>query len=385
MESLINTHTRNIEISGIRQFFNRVQAYPNAVQLTLGQPDFPTPTHIKEAAKEAVDNNKTTYTPNAGLPELRRYAVEFVKNKYGLDYNHENEVIVTIGASQGIDITMRTILEPGDEVLIPAPVYPAYENIIRLCGAIPVFIDTTKSDFIVTVAQLKAHLTEKTKAIMLPYPSNPTGAVLSEDDLTSLSEFLSKQNVFTITDEIYSELNYAGTHKSIGTYAGMREKTIVINGLSKSHSMTGWRIGLVFAPVEITQHLLKIHQYNVSCASSISQYAALEALKNGQDDAIPMKEEYKKRRDFVLSRLKEIGIPTVRPNGAFYILPSIKESGLSSFDFAVRLLEEQELAVVPGDAFSPLGEGYIRLSYAYHMGELQEALQRLERFWRGIV
>ncbi|RKL67503.1 aromatic amino acid aminotransferase [Salipaludibacillus neizhouensis] len=385
MESLINSYTKNIELSGIRQFFNRVQAYPDAVQLTLGQPDFPTPTHIKEAAKLAVDNNMTTYTPNAGLLELRSCAVDFVKNKYELDYNPENEVIVTVGASQGIDITMRTILEPGDEVLIPAPVYPAYENIIRLCGAIPVFIDTTESDFIVTVSQLKAQLTEKTKAVMLPYPSNPTGAVLTEEDLTSLAKFLSTQEIFTITDEIYSELNYTTRHQSIATYPGMRAKTIVINGLSKSHSMTGWRIGFVFAPKEITQHLLKVHQYNVSCASSISQYAALEALKNGKDDAISMKEVYKKRRDFVLARLKEIGIPTVIPNGAFYVLPSIRESGLSSFDFSVKLLEEQELAVVPGDAFSPIGEGYIRLSYAYHMDELKEALQRLERFWKGIV
>ncbi|MGJ9381952.1 aminotransferase A [Salipaludibacillus sp. CF4.18] len=385
MESLINSYTKNIELSGIRQFFNRVQAYPDAVQLTLGQPDFPTPTHIKEAAKLAVDNNMTTYTPNAGLLELRSCAVDFVKNKYELDYNPENEVIVTVGASQGIDITMRTILDPGDEVLIPAPVYPAYENIIRLCGAIPVFIDTTESDFIVTVSQLKAQLTEKTKAVMLPYPSNPTGAVLTEEDLTSLAKFLSAQEIFTITDEIYSELNYTARHQSIATYPGMRAKTIVINGLSKSHSMTGWRIGFVFAPKEITQHLLKVHQYNVSCASSISQYAALEALKNGQDDAISMKEVYKKRRDFVLARLKEIGIPTVIPNGAFYVLPSIRESGLSSFDFSVKLLEEQELAVVPGDAFSPIGEGYIRLSYAYHMDELKEALQRLERFWKGIV
>lgn len=385
MESLINSHVKEIEISGIRQFFNRVQDYPEAVQLTLGQPDFPTPSHIKDAAKRAIDSNKTTYTPNAGLPELRQHATNFVKNKYHLQYDPKDEVIVTVGASQAIDITMRAILNPGDEVIIPAPVYPAYENIIRLCGAVPVFIDTTNTDFILTVDQLKASITDKTKAVMLPYPSNPTGAVLSTQDLNSLAGFLAKQNIFTVTDEIYSELNYESTHQSIATYAGMREKTIVINGLSKSHSMTGWRIGFIFAPRELVKHLLKIHQYNVSCASSISQYAALEAVKNGTDDAVYMRDEYKKRRNFVLSRLEEIGIPTVKPNGAFYILPSIKKSGYSSYEFAVKLLDKEELAVVPGDAFSSYGEGYIRISYAYHMDELSEALKRLEHFWNKLV
>ncbi|UTR14716.1 aminotransferase A [Salipaludibacillus sp. LMS25] len=385
MEKKLNNHVKEIQLSGIRQFFNRVQDFPDAVQLTLGQPDFPTPEHVKRAAKKAIDTNKTTYTPNAGLLELRKYACDYVSKKYSLQYDAETEIIVTNGASQGIDVTMRTILEPGDQVLIPAPVYPAYEPIIRLCRAEPVFIDTTNSDFKLTVTQLKAHMSPQVKAIILPYPSNPTGAVLSEKELVSLAEYLQEKDVFIVADEIYSELIYNKTHQSIATMSGMRDKTIVINGLSKSHSMTGWRIGFVFAPATITQHLIKVHQYNVSCASSISQYAAIEAVKNGANDSEFMRKQYKERLNFVIERLRSIGMPVVIPEGAFYVFPSIKASGLSSFDFAVRLLEEEQLAVVPGDAFSPLGEGYIRLSYAYALNELEEALLRLEKFWNKVT
>lgn len=385
MERRMNTQVRSIEISGIRQFFNRVQAFPEAVQLTLGQPDFETPLHVKEAAKEAIDRNMTRYTPNAGLPELRKYACEFVNKKYNLIYDPDNELIVTNGASQGIDITMRAILEPGDEVLIPAPAYPAYVPIIRMCGAEPVLIDTTATNFKLTAGQIRERMTERTKAVMIPYPSNPTGAVLSKEELQSLAEFLRTTDLFAVADEIYSELNYSESHTSISSFPGMREQTIVINGLSKSHAMTGWRIGFVFAPANITRHILKVHQYNVSCASSISQYAALAAVKHGLADPAAMKQDYKKRRDYIVRRLNEIGIPAVMPEGAFYVFPAIFRSGLSSFDFAIRLLEEEKLAVVPGDAFSYAGEGYVRLSYAYSMEELKEALRRLESFWKKII
>jgi len=381
----MNAMVKDIQLSGIRQFFNRVQAYPGAVQLTLGQPDFDTPDHIKQAAKQAIDDNQTRYTANAGLVELRKYASEFVNNKYHLQYDPLDEVIVTVGASQAIDVTMRAILEPGDEVLIPAPVYPAYEPIIRLCGGKPVFIDTKETEFIVTVEQIKSQQTSNTKALILPYPSNPTGAVLSEEQRSDLATYLKNEEIFIVADEIYSELTYAQRHQSIATLPGMRERTIVINGLSKSHSMTGWRIGFIFAPKEICKHLIKVHQYNVSCASSVSQYAALEAMKNGQEDAIHMKEQYEKRRNFMMRRLKEIGLPTIMPEGAFYAFPSIEKSGLSSFEFAMKLLEEEELAVVPGDAFSYLGEGYVRLSYAYRIEELEEALFRLEKFWKRMT
>jgi len=381
----MNAMVKDIQLSGIRQFFNRVQAYPGAVQLTLGQPDFDTPDHIKQAAKQAIDDNQTRYTANAGLVELRKYASEFVNNKYHLQYDPLDEVIVTVGASQAIDVTMRAILEPGDEVLIPAPVYPAYEPIIRLCGGKPVFIDTRETEFIVTVEQIKRQQTSNTKALILPYPSNPTGAVLSEEQRSDLATYLKNEEIFIVADEIYSELTYAQRHQSIATLPGMRERTIVINGLSKSHSMTGWRIGFIFAPKEICKHLIKVHQYNVSCASSVSQYAALEAMKNGQEDAIHMKEQYEKRRNFMMRRLNEIGLPTIMPEGAFYAFPSIEKSGLSSFEFAMKLLEEEELAVVPGDAFSYLGEGYVRLSYAYRIEELEEALFRLEKFWKRMT
>ncbi|MBU9720069.1 MULTISPECIES: aminotransferase A [Bacillaceae] len=385
MENLINSNVKNIEISGIRQFFNRVAQFPDAVQLTLGQPDFFTPNHIKEAAKTAIDNNKTTYTKNAGTPELLEAASEFLQQKYGLRYKPETEIITTVGASQAIDVTMRTILEPQTEVILPGPVYPAYAPIITLCGAKPVYIDTRETDFVITVDQLREAMTERTRAVILPYPSNPTGAVLTVARGQELAEYLKEQDVFIISDEIYSELNYDNEHVSIAQFDGMKEKTIVINGLSKSHSMTGWRVGFAFGPEYIMKHMIKVHQYNVSCTSSVSQEAALAALTNGLGDPDEMKDEYMLRRDYMLERLEKMGIPTRRPSGAFYVFPDISATGLSSFDFAIRLLEEEKLAVVPGDAFSYLGEGYIRLSYAYDMNALKEALDRLERFWKKIA
>ncbi|WP_026689592.1 aminotransferase A [Alteribacter aurantiacus] len=381
MEHKLNTRVKNIQISGIRQFFNRVAAFPDAVQLTLGQPDFSTPEHIKEAAKTAIDHNYTRYTKNQGDDELVEAAAAFVKKKYELNYNPKDEVITTVGASEAIDITMRTILEEGDEVILPGPVYPAYEPIIRLCGAVPVYVDTTDSGFKITPDKLKQALSEKTKAVMLPYPSNPTGVTLTREELDKLGIVLKEKEIFIIADEIYSELNFEGKHYSIANVHGMKEKTIVINGVSKSHSMTGWRIGFVFGPKPIVKHILKVHQYNVSCPSSISQKAATQALTVGMNDATPMKNEYMKRRDYMYKRLKEIGLDVEYPKGAFYIFPSIKKSGMSSFEFAINLLEENQLAVVPGNAFSDYGEGYIRLSYAYSMDNLEEALNRLELFW----
>ncbi|WP_088035591.1 aminotransferase A [Evansella clarkii] len=384
MEHLINSKVRNIEISGIRQFFNRVAKVPDAVQLTLGQPDFHTPHHIKEAAKLAIDENRTGYTKNAGEEELLKAAAHFMESKYNLSYDWNSEIITTAGASQAIDIAMRTILEEGSEVIIPAPVYPAYAPIVSLCGGTPVFVDTTESDFVITSEQIEANLTAKTKAVILPYPSNPTGAVLTYSQAEKLASFLAGKELFVISDEIYSELNYGQEHISIASFPHMKEKAIVINGVSKSHSMTGWRIGFALAPAYIVKHMLKVHQYNITCASSVSQRAALEALKNGAEDPLYMKQEYRKRRDFVISRLKDMGMKVNEPSGAFYVFPSVSESGLSSFEFAVRLLEEEKLAVVPGNAFSSYGEGYIRLSYAYRMEELEEALNRLEQFWKKV-
>lgn len=379
MEHLINERVKSIEISGIRKFYNLVSQYKDVLSLTIGQPDFQTPEHIKDAAKEALYENKTTYTHNAGLIELRKAASEFVKIKYNLCYN-EDEIIVTNGASEAIDTSLRTILDNGCEVILPCPVYPGYEPIIKLCGAVPIYVDVRDSSFKLTAEKIKEKLTSKTRCIILPYPSNPTGAVLSKDELLKIAQVIEDKDIFILSDEIYSELVYDMPHSSIASIESVRDKTIVINGLSKSHSMTGFRVGFIFAPSYITKHALKVHQYNCTCACTISQYAALEALTKGIDDSIFMKREYKKRRDYVYERLLKMGFNVNKPDGAFYIFPSIKKFNIKSFDFAIKLLESKRVAVVPGDAFSSYGEGYIRISYAYSMDTLKEALDRIEDF-----
>ncbi|OXS63446.1 aminotransferase [Bacillus sp. V-88] len=380
MEQHINPRVRDIQISGIRRFFNMVSDIDDMISLTIGQPDFPTPQHIKNAGKAAIDGGFTSYTHNAGYIELREAAASFVKEKYDIEYDPATEVIVTNGASQGIDVILRTILCQDDDCLLPGPVYPGYEPIIKLCGANPVHIDITQNEFKLDAALIKDSLTPSTKCIILPYPSNPTGVSLSKEELKEIAELLKSRDIFVLADEIYSELTFDGSHHSIAEY--LREQTIIVNGLSKSHSMTGWRIGLIFAPEAISRHLLKVHQYNVSCASSISQKAAYEALTAGKDDALDMKVEYKKRRDYVYDRLVDMGFEgIVKPHGAFYFFVKIPDNVLlSSFDFSLALAQEKKVAVVPGDAFSPLGEGYFRLSYACSMEQLAEGLDRLQSF-----
>ncbi|WP_028399471.1 aminotransferase A [Ectobacillus panaciterrae] len=380
MKYLLNPRVKNIQISGIRQFFNMIQKYENLVALTIGQPDFPTPSLVKEAGKRAITDNITSYTHNAGMPELRQAACQFVKERYGQVYDPLEETIVTTGASEAIDIAFRTILEEGSEVILPAPVYPGYEPIIRLCGATPVFIDVRETGFRLTAEALAAAITEKTRCVVLPYPSNPTGVTLNKEELQKIANVLEEKDIFVLSDEIYSELVYEGAHTSIAQIASMRNKTIVINGLSKSHSMTGWRIGFLFAPAYITKEMLKVHQYNVTCASSISQYAAIEALTAAKDAPRMMRHQYKKRRDYVYHRLTSMGLQVEKPSGAFYLFPYIGTFEQSSFDFSLRLVKEAGLAVVPGSAFSDYGEGYIRLSYAYSMELLMEGCDRLEQF-----
>jgi aminotransferase len=380
MEHLINPAVKNIQISGIRRFFNMVQEYDNVISLTIGQPDFPTPEHVKQAGIKGIQANFTTYTHNAGYLELREAASQFVKTKYQLKYDPADEIITTIGASQAIDCAFRTILDKNTEVILPGPVYPGYEPIIHLCGATPVHVDTRQNGFKLTADLIRPYLSDRTRCIVLPYPSNPTGVTLSKQELEEIADLVRDRDLFILSDEIYSELIYDGSHLSIATLPGMREKTIVINGLSKSHSMTGWRIGFLFAPAVITQHLLKVHQYNVSCASTISQKAAFEALMSGQDDAISMREIYRERKEYVYERLSKMGIETVKPTGAFYFFPSIEKFGMSSYDFSVQLVKKAGVAVVPGDAFSRFGEGYVRLSYAYSMEILKEALNRMENY-----
>ncbi|MEF3305561.1 aminotransferase A [Paenibacillus sp. GYB003] len=380
MEHLVNSAVQHIQISGIRKISNLVATYKDAITLTIGQPDFPTPAHIVEAGKRALDERKTVYTANSGLIELRRAAADFVSRKYGLSYDPEQEIIVTAGASQALDITLRTILAPGTEVILPGPIYPGYEPIVRMCGATPVYVDTRETGFRLTAELLAPKLTDRTRAVVLCYPSNPTGRVVEERQLKEIAELLRGRPIFAVSDEIYSELLYDAPHRSIAAQPGMKDQTIVINGLSKSHSMTGWRIGFVFAPETIAKHIVKVHQYNVTCASSVSQYAAIEALTAGFDDAEPMKREYKARRDYVYDKLQRIGLEADKPEGAFYLFPSIKRFGLSSLDFTMRLLEQERVAVVPGDAFSEYGEGYVRISYAYSMDVLEKAMNKLESF-----
>ncbi|MCA0969471.1 aminotransferase A [Halobacillus litoralis] len=380
MHSRINKKLSDIEISGIRKFFNMVSNYEDVVSLTIGQPDFPTPDRIKQAGVNAINQNYTSYTHNAGILQLRQAVCDFVQDSYGLSYDPREEVIVTVGASQAIDISLRTILEPGDEVILPAPVYPGYEPLIHLSGGCPVHVDISNHAFKLTADLIEESITPNTKAIILPYPSNPTGVSLTEEELKDIAELVKKHEIFVIADEIYSELVYDRNHVSLAQFTDIRDQMIVINGVSKSHSMTGWRIGYTLAPAWLTKHLLKVHQYNVSCATSISQHAALEALTNCRDSTHQMKEEYKKRKDYVLRRLSQMGLSYVHPDGAFYVFVSFPSNGRSTFDEAVTLVKEAGIALVPGSAFSTYGEGYVRLSYAYHMETLRKGLDRLEKY-----
>ena len=379
LEHLINQRVKNIEISGIRKFSNMVAGSDDLISLTIGQPDFPTPEHVKKAGILAIEENFTSYTHNAGTLELRKAASGFVKSKYGLNYKPETEVIVTVGASEAIDIAFRTILTEGTEVILPGPIYPGYEPIIRMCGAIPIHVDIRENQFRFTLEMIKPYINDKTRCIVLPYPSNPTGVSLTESELEEIASFLRDREIFILADEIYSELTFDKNHKSIASF--LKEKTIVINGLSKSHSMTGWRIGLLFAPENITKHILKVHQYNVSCANSIAQKAAYEALTTGIDDAFLMKKEYEGRRDYVYNRLTSMDLEVIKPDGAFYFFIKIPQKiKLNSFDFALDLVHQAKVAVVPGSAFSEFGEGYFRLSFACSQEMLEAGLNRIEQY-----
>ena len=382
MEHLINERVKSIEISGIRKFSNMVAGTKDIISLTIGQPDFPTPLHVKEAGKKSIDENFTAYTHNAGDIRLRNAASQFMKEKYNLSYQPESEIIVTVGASEAIDIAFRTILDEGSEVILPGPVYPGYEPIIKLCGAKPIYVDIRVHKFRFTAEVIAPYITEHTRCIVLPYPSNPTGVSLREDELRAIADLLIEKDIFILADEIYSELVYDQPHVSIASY--LRDQTIVINGLSKSHAMTGWRIGLLFAPENINKHILKVHQYNVTCATSIAQMAALEALTIGINDALPMKEAYLERRNYVYDRLNKMGLDVQIPDGAFYFFVKIPFNDISSFDFCLSMVKEEKVAVVPGSAFSSYGEGYFRLSFACSMETLEEGLNRIETYLKKV-
>ncbi|MDQ0428985.1 aminotransferase [Planomicrobium stackebrandtii] len=385
MSISINSRIESIEISGIRQFANQLIDFPDAINLTIGQPDFPTPEAVKLAAIEAIKNNQTSYTHNAGLLELRAEIASFFRDSYGLDYNSKTEIIVTNGASEGLDSLFRAILEEGDEVILPAPAYPGYEPIINLCGGKVVYLDTSDTGFQPDPQRLESLITDRTKAVLMNFPSNPTGVTMESAQLEQVAAVLEKHEVFIITDEIYSENSYGEKHSTFARFEKLRDRTFLVHGLSKSHSMTGWRIGFVLGPEMYMKHVLKVHQYNAICASVPGQFAALEAMKNQRHIPAEMNKEYVQRRDFVYSRLTAMGIDVVLPKGAFYIFPSIEKFGMTSYEFAVRLLKEGGVAAVPGSAFTVYGEGFVRISYAYSMPVLEEGMDRLEKFVHSLT
>ena len=380
-----NKQLDKIQVSLIRQFDQAISEIPGVLRLTLGEPDFTTPDHVKEAAKRAIDQNQSYYTGMSGLLTLRQAASDFVKEKYQLDYNPENEILVTIGATEALSATLTAILEEGDKVLLPAPAYPGYEPIVNLVGAEIVEIDTTENGFVLTPEMLEKAILEqgdKLKAVILNYPANPTGITYSREQLEALAAVLRKYEIFVVCDEVYSELTYTGgNHVSLGTM--LRDQAIIINGLSKSHAMTGWRLGFIFAPANFTAQLIKSHQYLVTAANTMAQHAAVEALTAGKNDAEPMKKEYIQRRDYIIEKMTDLGFEIIKPDGAFYIFAKIPAGyNQDSFAFLKDFAHKKAVAFIPGAAFGQYGEGYVRLSYAASMETIREAMKRLEEYMR---
>lgn len=380
-----NKQLDKIQVSLIRQFDQAISEIPGVLRLTLGEPDFTTPDHVKEAAKRAIDQDQSYYTGMSGLLILRQAASDFVKDKYQLDYNPENEILVTIGATEALSATLTAILEEGDKVLLPAPAYPGYEPIVNLVGAEIVEIDTTENGFVLTPEMLEKAILEqgdKLKAVILNYPANPTGITYSREQLEALAAVLRKYEIFVVCDEVYSELTYTGeNHVSLGTM--LRDQAIIINGLSKSHAMTGWRLGFIFAPANFTAQLIKSHQYLVTAANTMAQHAAVEALTAGKNDAEPMKKEYIQRRDYIIDKMTDLGFEIIKPDGAFYIFAKIPAGdNQDSFAFLKDFAQKKAVAFIPGAAFGQYGEGYVRLSYAASMGTIREAMKRLEEYMR---
>lgn len=370
-----------IQPSGIRKFFDIVSEMKDAISLGVGEPDFDTPWRIRDEGIYSLEKGKTFYTSNAGLKELKIEISNFLKRKYDLIYDYDKEILVTVGGSEAIDIAMRAMLDPGDEVLIPQPSYVSYVPCTQLAGGVPVIIELKEeNEFRLTKEELEAAITPKSKILVLPFPNNPTGAIMEKKDLEAIAEVIIEHDLFVLTDEIYSELTYLDKHVSIASLPGMKERTVYINGFSKSHAMTGWRLGYACGPEIIIQQMLKIHQFAIMCAPTTSQYAAVEALKHGDEAVAHMREEYNGRRRYLVHRFKEMGLKCFEPYGAFYIFPCIKEFGMTSEEFATKLLEEEKVAVVPGTAFGDCGEGFLRISYAYSLENLKIALERLERF-----
>lgn len=381
MRNPLSDKVLDIKPSGIRKFFDIVSEMKDAISLGVGEPDFETPWHIREEGIYSLEKGRTVYTSNSGLLELRKEIVNYLNRKVHVNYDPRHEVLITVGGSEAIDLALRAMLNPGDEVLIPQPCYVSYLPCCQLADGVPVFINLKEENqFRLTAQELRDAITPKSKILVLPFPNNPTGAIMTREDLEAIAEVIIEKDLFVISDEIYSELTYLGEHVSIASLPGMRERTILINGFSKAYAMTGWRLGYAAGPQYILEQMTKIHQFAIMCAPTTSQYAAIEALKNGDEDVARMRDAYDQRRHFVLSRLHEMGLQCFEPFGAFYAFPSIARFGLSSDEFATRFLKEEKVAIVPGTAFGDCGEGFLRLSYAYSIENLKEALGRLERF-----
>lgn len=371
----------SIEPSGIRKFFDIASEMEDVISLGVGEPDFDTPWHIRDEGIYSLEKGRTFYTSNSGLKALREEISRYLKRKCSISYDPNHEILVTVGGSEGIDIALRAMLDPGDEVLIPQPCYVSYLPCVQLADGVPVTIELKEeNEFRLTKEELLEKITDKTKVLVLPFPNNPTGAVMRREDLEAIAEVIIEHDLYVISDEIYSELTYGTEHVSIASLPGMWERTLTINGFSKAYAMTGWRLGYICGPQEIMKQMTKIHQFAIMCAPTTSQYAAVEALKNGDRDVAQMREAYDQRRRFLMHAFKKMGLPCFEPFGAFYVFPSIKKFGMTSDEFAMRFLEEEHVAVVPGTAFGSCGEGFLRISYAYSIDELKAALARLERF-----
>lgn len=370
-----------IKPSGIRKFFDIVSEMEDAISLGVGEPDFDTPWHIRDEGIYSLEKGRTFYTSNAGLKELKEEIVKYIQRTQEIIYDAGHEVIVTVGGSEAIDIALRAMINPGEEVLIPQPSYVSYEPCAILAGAVPVIIELKEeNEFRLTAEELLNAITDKTKVLILPFPNNPTGAIMEREDLEAIAEVIREKDIFVISDEIYAELTYKNKHVSIVSLPGMQERCVLINGFSKAYAMTGWRLGYACAPKEIMEQMLKIHQFAIMCAPTTSQYAAVEALKNGDNDVAMMRESYNQRRRFLMHEFKQMGLTCFEPYGAFYVFPCIREFGMTSEEFANRLLKEEKVAVVPGTAFGDCGEGFLRISYAYSLENLKIALDKIKAF-----
>lgn len=385
MRNPLSDRIVEIPSSGIRKFFDIVSEMKDAISLGVGEPDFDTPWHIREEGIYSLEKGRTFYTSNAGLKELKVEISSYLSRRFEATYDPEHEVIVTVGGSEAIDIALRAMLNPGDEVLIPQPSYVSYVPCTILANGVPVTIDLEEKDqFKLTKEKLLEKITKKTKVLILPFPNNPTGAVMTAEELKDIVEVVIEKDLFVISDEIYAELTYGGDHTTIASFPGMRDRTVLINGFSKSYAMTGWRLGYATAPRIILEQMLKIHQFAIMCAPTASQYAAVAALRDGDKDVQVMRESYDQRRRYLVHAFKEMGLECFEPHGAFYLFPSIKRFGMTSDEFATRLLREEKVAVVPGTAFGDCGEGFLRISYAYSLKNLKEALSRMDRFVKNL-